>query len=77
MLFTKYDAFSPSFDYACLRRLRHIFMKRFKIMANFYLSKALCKMAGRRECISHIPLDPPLFIPSTCKLHLREPSGLL
>ena len=46
-------------------------------MANFYLSKALWKMAGGRECIPHIPLDPPMFVPLTCQFHLREPSGLL
>ena len=41
------DAFcSHSFDYACLRRQRHIVMKRFEITENFYSSKALSKMAG-------------------------------
>ena len=39
------DAFcSHSFDYACLRRLRHIVMKRFEIAENFH--KALLKIAG-------------------------------
>ena len=32
-------------------------------MANFYLSKALRKMAGGKD----IHLDLPQFIPSTCK----------
>ena len=36
-------------------------------MANFYLFKALWKMAGWRECI---PLDPPLFIPSLANFTL-------
>ena len=41
------DAFcSHSFDYTCLRRLRHIVMKRFEIMGKFYSSKTLLKMAG-------------------------------
>ena len=45
--FIKYDVFcSHSFDYACLRRLRHIVMKRFEITEKFYSSKALMKMAG-------------------------------
>ena len=58
--FTKYDAFrSHSFDYACLRRLRHIVMKRFEIMEKFYSSKALLKMAGGVGYIPP-PLDPPL-----------------
>ena len=36
------DAFcSHSFDYACLRRLRHIVMKRFDILEKFYSSKTL------------------------------------
>ena len=45
--FTKYDVFcSHSFDYKCLRRLKHIVMKRFEIMEKFYSLKALLKMAG-------------------------------
>ena len=36
------------------KRLRHIVMKRFEIMAKFYSSKALLKMAGGRGCIPHI-----------------------
>ena len=76
--FTKYDAFcSHSFDYACLRRLRHfIVMKRFEIKTKFYSSKALLKMAGWGMYTPHFSLDPPLFIPSTSKFHLRDPSGL-
>ena len=60
--FTKYDAFrSHSFDYACVRRLRHIVMKRFEIMEKFYLSKAMLKMAGGGGMHPpHLPLDPPL-----------------
>ena len=54
--FTKYDAFcSHSFDYACLRRLRHIVMKRFEIMEKFYLSKALLKIAGRGDASPSYP----------------------
>ena len=42
--FTKYDSFGlHSFDFACLRRLRHIVTKRFKIMEKFYSSKTLSK----------------------------------
>ena len=38
--------------YACLRRLKHIVMKRFKIREKFCLSKALLKIAGEEEgCI--------------------------
>ena len=38
---TKYDAFcSHKFDYACLGRLRHIVMKRFKIMEKLYSFEA-------------------------------------
>ena len=45
--FTKHVVFCwHSFDYACLRRLRHIAMKRFEIMEKFYSSKALLKKAG-------------------------------
>ena len=48
--FTKYDTFcSRSFDYACLRRLRHIAYEEIEIMEKFYSSKALLKMAGRGE----------------------------
>ena len=50
--------FVRTFDYACLRRLRHIVMKRFKIMQNFYSSKALLKMAGG----GMHPPHPPLWI---------------
>ena len=42
----------------CLRRLRHIVMKRFEIIEKFYSSKALLKMAGG-ECIRSIPHIPP------------------
>ena len=39
------DAFcSHSFDYACVRRLPHIVMKRFEIMEKFYSSKTWLKM---------------------------------
>ena len=42
-----HDTFcSHSFNHACLRRLRHIVMKRFEIMEKNYSSKALLKMAG-------------------------------
>ena len=52
----KYDAFCShvSFDYAFLRRLRHIVMKRFEIIEKFHSSKALLKMAGGRDA------SPPL-----------------
>ena len=56
--FTNYDAFClHSFNYACLRRLRHIVMKRFEIMEKFYSSKTLLKMAGGGM---PPPLDPSL-----------------
>ena len=61
--FTKYDAFcSHSFDYACLRRLKHIVTNRFEITENFYPSKALSKMDGGGMHSPHPPLDPPLAI---------------
>ena len=41
--------------YACLRRLRHIVMKRFKIMKKFYSSKTLLKVGGCLRSIPHIP----------------------
>ena len=44
-----------SFDYACLRRLRLIVMKRFEIMEKIYLSKALLKMAGEGMHPPHPP----------------------
>ena len=45
--FTKYDAFClHSFDYACLKQLRHIVLKRFENIEEFHTSKALLKMAG-------------------------------
>ena len=58
--FTKHVVFCwHSFDYACLRRLRHIAMKRFEIMEKFYSSKALLKKAGRDASpISHLGSDP-------------------
>ena len=37
-------------------------MKRFEITENFYLSKALLKMAGGGMHPPHPPLDPPLLI---------------
>ena len=55
---------SHSFDYACLRRLRHIVMKRFEIVERLYSSKALLKMAsgggGGGEGDASPTLDPPL-----------------
>ena len=46
--FNKNDAFcSHSIDYyACLRRLRHVVMKRFENAEKFYSSATLLKMAG-------------------------------
>ena len=42
--FTKYDPIcSHIFNHACLRRVRHIVMKRLKIAEKFYSSKALLK----------------------------------
>ena len=55
--FTKYDAFClHSFDYARLRRLRHIAMKRFKIMEKIYSFKALLKIAGAEGASLTSPL---------------------
>ena len=60
------DAFSlRSFDYACLRRLKHIVMKRFEMMKKFCSTKTLLKMAGggmHKQHIPHPPLDPPLVV---------------
>ena len=59
--FTNYDAFYLySFDYECLRRLRHIVVKRFEIMKKFYSSKPLLKMAGGGDAFPHPLLDWPL-----------------
>ena len=60
--FAKYDAFcSHGFDYACLRRLSHIVVKRFEMMERFYSSKALLKMAGGGIASPTSPsLDPPM-----------------
>ena len=49
---------SHGFEYACLRRLRHIVMKRFKIMEKFYSSKTLLKMAGGGMHMQHTPHPP-------------------
>ena len=72
--FTKYDAFcSHSFDNACLRRLRHIVMKRFKIAEKFYSSIALLKIAGRRDASPTSPPDPPLVsVARQCQRRMRE-----
>ena len=57
--FTKYDAFcSHGFNYACLRRLRHIVIKRFEVIEKFYSSKALLKMAGWGMHTQHTPQPP-------------------
>ena len=57
--FTIYNAFcSDSFDYACLRRLRHTVMKRFETMEKFYSSKILLKMAGGGMHSQHTPTSP-------------------
>ena len=57
---------SHNFDYACLRRLRHIVVKRFEIMEKFYSSKTLLKMAcgggGAYAAYPTSPLDLPLVI---------------
>ena len=61
--FTQYDAFcSHTFDYACLRRLRHIVMKRFEITQKLYSSKALLKMAGGGDAFP--TSDPPGSAPA-------------
>ena len=64
--FTKHVLCSHSFDYAYLRQLRHIVMKRFEIMEKFYSSKALLKMAGgglgAYAAYPTYPLDPPLVV---------------
>ena len=65
--FTKSDAFcSHSYDYACLRRLRHIVMKRSEIIEKFYSSKTLLKMAGGGMHTQHTRhssfLDLPLVV---------------
>ena len=54
------DAFClRGFDYVCLRRLKHIVMKRFEIIEKFCSSKALLKMAGRCGMhAQHIPHPP-------------------
>ena len=53
------DAFcSHSFDYACLKRLRHIVMKRFEIMEKFYSFKTLLKIAGGGMHTQHTPHPP-------------------
>ena len=64
--FTKYDAFcSHSFDYACLRRRRHIVMKRFE---NRHYGKILFVQNivengwwGNGECVAYaLRSAPPL-----------------
>ena len=60
--FTKFDVLcSHSFDYACLRRLKHIVMKRFEIIEKIYPSKALLKMAGGGDASPTSPLNQHLF----------------
>ena len=59
---------SHSFEYACLRRLRHTVMKRFEIMEKFYSSKALLKMAGGGT--PHIA--PPPGSATDCRLESRK-----
>ena len=56
----------PPFDYACLRRLRHVVMKKFEIAENFYSPAALLKIAGGRDAFPHPPLYPPLRSTKTC-----------
>ena len=69
--FTIYDAFcSHSVDSACLRRLRHIVMKRFEITENFYSFKALLKMAGGGEM-------HPLFKSASSHQNFLDPFQLL
>ena len=64
--FIKYDALcSHSFDYACLRRLRHIVMKRYKIAEKFYSSKALIKVTGGGVHLNYPPwIHPCPFVKS-------------
>ena len=65
-MITKYDALcSRSFDYASLRRLRHIVVKRFETAENFY--KALLKMAGGGMHTQHSPHSPLESAPD-CRL---------
>ena len=55
--FTKYDVFRwHSFDYACLKQLRHMVMNRFEIMKKIFSCKALLKMAGGGDAS---PTSPP------------------
>ena len=55
------DAFcSHSFDYACLRRLRHVVLKRFEIIEKFYSSKTLLlKMADGGNAYATYSTFPP------------------
>ena len=59
-----YGAFClHSFDYACLRLLKHIAVKRVEIKDNFCSSKSLLKwLVGGGKHPPHPPLDPPLFL---------------
>ena len=51
------DAFClHGFDYAYLRRLRHIVIKKFEIIKKLYLCETLLKMAG--ECGMHAQHTP-------------------
>ena len=57
------DAFCLyGFDYACLRWLRHIAMKRFEIMEKIYSSKTLLKMAGEGMHTQHTHTPPGCII---------------
>ena len=53
------DAFClHGFNYACLRRQRHIVMRRFEFMEKCYSSKTLLKMAGGGMHTQHTPHPP-------------------
>ena len=56
--FTNNAFCSHSFDYACLRRLRYIVMKRFKIMEKPLVFKNIVETAGEGGCIRSIPHTP-------------------
>ena len=68
--------FVGNFDYACLRRLWHIAMKRFKIMAKFNSFKALLKMAGGGVHPPQPSSGSVLAHPFNLQIPPWEPGGL-
>ena len=55
ILFAQFRFCSHSFDYACLKRLRHIVVQRLEITQKFYSSKASLKMAAGGMHSPHLP----------------------